>query len=59
LFRGAVEGRKGERNDIVSTVETFFAIVLLSVIMIFSRGVRRVIFLVILGILVMAKFAGF
>lgn len=48
-----------ERNDIVSTVETFFAIVLLSVIMIFSRGVRRVIFLVILGILVMAKFAGF
>jgi len=59
LFRGAAVSRKGERNDIVSTVETFFAIVLLSVIMIFSRGVRRVIFLVILGILVMAKFAGF
>ena len=50
---------KGERNDIVSTIETFFAIVLLSVIMIFSQGIRRVIFLVILGILVMAKFAGF
>ena len=55
----AAESRRGERNDIVSTVEIIFGIVLLAVILIFSQGVRRVIFLVILGILVLAKLSGF
>ena len=59
LFRGAAVSRKGERNDIVSTAEIIFGVILLAVILVFSQGVRRVIFLVIFGILVLAKLSGF
>lgn len=43
----------------METIEIVFGVVLLAVILIFSQGIRRIIFLVIFGLLVMAKLFGF